>query len=510
MNVICIGCFFLQMLALGAEPADYFRIHVVDSTTGRGVPMVELRTTANQFFITDSNGYLAFNEPGLMNQEVFFHVRSHGYQFAKDGFGYAGKRVEIAPGGSVELKIERKNIAERLYRVTGYGIYRDSVLLGETPPIKEPLLNARVTGSDSVQMEEYAGRWFWFWGDTNWPRYPLGSFHVPGATSRLPGEGGLKPAVGIDLEYFTDENGFASRTAKMGDSGFTWLSGLMSFNDAAGSERMFAHFVCGVSDEKAMWKIIERGVMEWQPRTERFERVATWSMDGPFPDGAHTLLHDGYVYFCDPFPRWRVAANVAAVVDQSRYESFTCLAAGRRDKDESIDGKGGRVASFSWKQDTVTPGYRQVDRLVREGTMTREASPWALSDVASGDALLAHRGSVAWNNHRKRWVMIFGVSPDLGQIYYSEAKELSGPWIPARKIVTHNRYSFYNPVHHPELDQRNGREIYFEGTYTQSFSAAPVKTPLYDYNQIMYRLDLEDPRLRLTGNLEEPVGGGSR
>jgi hypothetical protein len=41
------------------------------------------------------------------------------------------------------------------------------------------------------------------------------------------------------------------------------------------------------------------------------------------------------------------------------------------------------------------------------------------------------------------------------------------------------------------------RQIYFEGTYTAAFSAATEKTPRYDYNQIMYRLALDDVRLRL-------------
>lgn len=39
--------------------------------------------------------------------------------------------------------------------------------------------------------------------------------------------------------------------------------------------------------------------------------------------------------------------------------------------------------------------------------------------------------------------------------------------------------------------------IYFEGTYTDFISGAPEKTPRYDYNQIMYKLDLDDPRLVL-------------
>ena len=39
------------------------------------------------------------------------------------------------------------------------------------------------------------------------------------------------------------------------------------------------------------------------------------------------------------------------------------------------------------------------------------------------------------------------------------------------------------------------QRIFFEGTYTTSFSGNPTPTPRYDYNQIMYRLELDDPRL---------------
>ncbi len=66
----------------------------------------------------------------------------------------------------------------------------------------------------------------------------------------------------------------------------------------------------------------------------------------------------------------------------------------------------------------------------------------------------------------------------------------------AVRIVTHDQYSFYNPVHHSFFDRDGGREIYFEGTYTKMFSGREVATPRYEYNQIMYRLDLADPKLR--------------
>ncbi|MGC1105028.1 MAG: hypothetical protein WA876_00680 [Candidatus Acidiferrales bacterium] len=52
-------------------------------------------------------------------------------------------------------------------------------------------------------------------------------------------------------------------------------------------------------------------------------------------------------------------------------------------------------------------------------------------------------------------------------------------------------------MQHSFFDQDGGRLIYFEGTYTLNFAAGDVPTPRYDYNQIMYRLDLGDPRLAL-------------
>ena len=89
---------------------------------------------------------------------------------------------------------------------------------------------------------------------------------------------------------------------------------------------------------------------------------------------------------------------------------------------------------------------------------------------------------------------VFGSSM-LGEVWYLESPTLIGPWNDARKIITHDNYSFYNVVQHPFFDQDGGRLIYLEGTYTRSFTNNPIATPRYDYNQVMYRLDLSDPRL---------------
>src|SRR5688572_20149751 len=95
---LCLGrCLF-------AGPADWFAIHVVDETTGRGVPLVTLTTTNHISHVSDSAGWIAFNEPGLMDREVFFTVAAPGYEVAKDGFGYSGVRLKPRLGEMGEVK----------------------------------------------------------------------------------------------------------------------------------------------------------------------------------------------------------------------------------------------------------------------------------------------------------------------------------------------------------------------------------------------------------------------
>src|SRR6266487_4551446 len=120
-----LSALFLLSSIGRAATNDYFKIAVVDEQTGRGVPLVELRTVNNISLWTDSNGISAFDEPGLMDQEVYFHVKSHGYEYPQDGFGNRGVKLKPTRGGTCQIRIKRLNIAERLYRVTGAGIYRD-------------------------------------------------------------------------------------------------------------------------------------------------------------------------------------------------------------------------------------------------------------------------------------------------------------------------------------------------------------------------------------------------
>jgi len=156
---------------------------------------------------------------------------------------------------------------------------------------------------------------------------------------------------------------------------------------------------------------------------------------------------------------------------------------------------------WSWRRDGEPLTGAAERALVKNGRIKQSEARFNPVDVETGKPINFHFGSVCWNAYRKKWVAI-GLQSGartsvLGEVFYSEADDPAGPWQRARKIVTHNRYSFYNPVQHEFFDEEGGWIIYFEGTYSETFSGNPFPTPRYDYNQIMYRLDLSDPRLRL-------------
>jgi len=507
----------IGLLAAAPQAAEYFAIEVIDDATGRGVPLVELRTVNDIRFVTDSSGVAAVAEPGLMDgPPVFFHVSSHGYEFPKDGFGYRGKALVVRAGESARLKIRRINVAERLYRVTGGGIYRDSVLLGRPAPISAPLLNARVLGSDSVVNAVYRGKIYWFWGDTNRPAYPLGNFNVPGATSLLPSEGGLDPRRGVDLDYFVGPDGFARPAAPVPGQGPTWIFGLVVLNDPApgrvgGRERMFA----GYSKIRPPLDTYERGLVEYNPATNTFEKSATYPLDASsYPTGQallHTVGGISYVYFATGYPMTRVRAEPEALTHPESFEAFTCLAPrSPTDRPRVVRADDG-APRWAWTSGApaMTPALQA--KLIRDGALKSDEGILQLRDATTGKPVSGHNGSVHWNAYRRRWVMIIceaGGTSFLGETWYAEADTPLGPWVYARKVVTHNKYSFYNPKQHPMFDQDGGRLIYFEGTYTHTFSGNDDATPRYDYNQVMYRLDLADPRLNLPVAIYRLAGGG--
>jgi hypothetical protein len=486
---------------------QYFAIEVVDEQTGRGVPMVELQTTSGTRYYTDSAGLVAFYEPGLMGRKVFFAVASHGYEFRPDGFGIRGVALDAEPGGSARLKIKRINIAERLYRITGQGIYRDTMLLGRKAPIAEPLLNAQVTGQDGILTAVYRGKLYWLYGDTNRLAYALGNFAMSGATTELPDR--IDPSVGFDLEYFVGQDGFSRPMAPMQGEGVVWLGGLVVLPDETGRERMLAFF----HRRRGLGAVLENGFVAYNDEKDVFEKIKDVPLNLPInPTGYPFRVRqdDGteYICFTAPYPSLRVRADWKAYLDLSSYESYTCLKPGSRaggKDDVQLDRDSDGKLIWAWKKGTPSLSPRTQRDLVAAGKMKRGQSPFRLQDAEGGEPVLLSNCSCFWNDYRKRYIMIASEvlgATVLGEVWYSEADRPEGPWVYARKIITHadkpgDAHDFYNPTQHPFFDRDGGRIIYLEGSYVNTFSGNRHPTPYYEYNQIMYRLDLADPRLQL-------------
>lgn len=490
-------CIFSSPFSFTAE-LPYFKIQVVDEKDGRGIPLVSLKTTNEIEYISDSNGLIAFYEPGLMDTDVHFMIFSHGYSYPKDGFGYEGVRLQTKSGGSAVIKLKRQNIAQRLYRITGQGIYRDSILLGEDVPTKQPLINGLVSGQDSTLSAIYNGKIYWFWGDTSRPAYPLGNFKTTGAVSSLPNDGGLPPDAGVDLRYFTNDEGFVKPVFSWDEPGLVWIDGVLTVKDPSGKEILMTHY----SWLQNMETLLEHGLAVFDDEKEEFVKLhefeleQTWQCPRYHPVKVTEPNGSEYFYFPGWFSMTRVKTDYESLLDPSHYEAFTCLEQGTafQGKDTKLTINNGKPV-YEWKIKTEPITGKQEKELVDAGIIKPEDTRFLPTGIESNKPVVIHGSSVEWNPYRQKWILIgteiFGSSV-LGEIWYAESDQITGPWRWAQKIITHKDYSFYNPRHHPFFDQKNGRIIFFEGTYTKTFSGTTIGTPRYDYNQIMYRLNLDD------------------
>jgi hypothetical protein len=428
------------------------RVEIVEAGSGWSVPLVELRTTHQMRFVSDNAGVIAFDTPELMGRETWFEVHGHGYEMPKDGFGYRGVRLKPESGKTLRVEVQRRIIAKRLGRITGAGMFAESQKLGRELDWPE----TGVLGCDSIQNAVYHGKMFWLWGDTTLAHYPLGIFDSTSATSAIQPLSSFEPPVRLKLDYFTNEKGQPRAVAKMPGSGPTWITAYVSLPDKTGTPRLVASYSKIIPPLEAY----EFGLCVWNDTTANFEPLrVVWTKSEPTPkrppapEGHPVFWKDEagreWVLFGDPFPRLRCPATFEAWQNSNTWEVLT---------------------------------------------------PQATLLSAVGKTVKPHSGSIAWNAWRQRWVAVFmetfGKPSAFGELWYAEAAAPTGPWGTAVKILSHDNYTFYNPRLHPEFTPTNSPVLLFEGTYTMTFADRPHPTPRYDYNQMLYRLDLDDPQLR--------------
>lgn len=491
----------------GGEVEPY-GIQVVDRQTGRGVPLVVLESVDRVRLVTDSGGWVAIDNRQWMGREIFLTISSDGYQFPADGFGFRGRKFKVQPGGREKIEIDRTMPAQRLYRITGGGIYAASDRLGERRDLPRPL--GDVVGCDSVLTVPFGDRLFWFWGDTLRPDYPIGgSFHMTGATTPLP-EGWNEPMErSIPLEYFTDENQRARPVAVMPGEGPTWLTAPAVLADPKGDRVLVAPYEKIRNGLEAYrW-----GFAIWDEGEGKFLPFRQWETRPTlFPSSQKHLWLDReqggkeYLYFCDPFPRMRVEATLESFVDPEKYEGYSCLLGETTGPSSTLDRDAMGHVRYGWRTGQRALEVQEEQDLLQSGKILPDEAHWQCIDASSGDRVTAHRGTLAWNPYLKRWLIVAnqidGHPSMLGELWIAVAPSMTGPWRYATKVITHQSMSFYNPKHHWLFDAREGKSIFLEGTYTQTFSRGAQAVPQYEYNQILYRLDLDDSRLLLPESME--------
>lgn len=447
--------FILLSLGMGVAPAadgGPCRIEIVEAGSGWPVPLVELRTTHQLRFVSDNAGVIAFDAPELMGRETWFEVLGHGYEVPPDGFGYRGVRLKPEPGTTLRVEVKRTIIARRLGRITGAGLFAESQKLGRELNWPE----SGVLGCDSVQNAVHRGKMFWLWGDTTLAKYPLGIFDASSATSAVQPLKNFEPPLRLKLDYFMNDQGVPRAVAKMPGDGPTWLTAYVSLPDQNGTPQLVASYM----KIKPPMDAYEWGLCVWNDTNASFAPLRLlWTKSDstpkppPLPDGHPVLWKDAsgreWVLFGNPFPVLRCPATFEGWQNSNTWEVLT---------------------------------------------------PPTVLAASAGRTVKPHSGSMAWNAWRQRWVTVFmeslGQPSAFGELWYAEAKAPTGPWGRAVKILSHDNYTFYNPRLHPEFTPTHSPVLLFEGTYTQTFADRPQPTPRYDYNQILYRLDLDDAALQ--------------
>ena len=547
---------------------NMFKITIVDGVTGRGVPLVQLRTSNYISWYSDSAGVVAFDEPGMLGMAVYFVVLTDGYEIVASAVlpntpgSEPGVLLRTVGGDSATITLRRTQPAERLYRLTGGGLYRDTLLTGGAAPVKEPQISKSSSiGQDSLMAIPFKKQVFWCFGDTECPAGPrdtdcqhYGRFTNCAVTVRSVGNGSVPPS----LDYFVSKNSRApgglgsdgrpnDALLKLWNPGSfvhpkamlagpqgqiynqsSWIGSMTVTKDAAGNDdALWVTYVCPWGGPDKIF-----GVAKWSEAQQVFlpEQGAAQKLRYSGAQVVQTLSPAdkaaGFIYYASAFAMSRVPANSSSIVNPSLYEYFSPCSAGASGCKSKMS-----AASWGWKKSNLDGGLSGVGYFnptaelgaIKAGLLPRAAARMQVHDKAHpfGGSLVLSRGSVNWNAHRSKYVLIaeqaqlnraapLGASRH-GEIFYCESSSITGPWTACTSVITHNQtgMSCYNPMQLAWLDEYGGARVYIACTFTAMASSTGGKTdrscraddyggvdcavavPRYEYNNLVFGLDVD-------------------
>jgi hypothetical protein len=274
----------------------------------------------------------------------------------------------------------------------------------------------------------------------------------------------------------------------------TWIGSMTVTKDSAGNdENLFVTYVCPWSGPDKIY-----GVAKWSETQQVFLPEPGAAAQQIRYSGAQVVQklspadeRSGFAYFASAFAMERVPASASSIVNSSEYEYFTPCGDGPNGCKKKMSSE-----TWGWRKsdlDGTGVGYFGAAAeltAVKDRLLPRDAARMQVHDTAHpfGGSLLLSRGSVNWNAHRSRYVLIAEqAQPDNtaplgpsrhGEIFYCESKAITGPWTTCTLIITHQQTgtSCYNPMQLAFLDERGGERIYIACTFTAMASSTSGKT----------------------------------
>jgi hypothetical protein len=476
---------FLTATGTLPAPGQMFTLLVLDGKTKRALPGAQV-IMPHRTYVTDSSGAAAIYETGVMNSHATVTLAADGYVTA------TGVSVDLTPGLTRQVTIDpdASQIAVRLYRINGPGIFRDRVLLGQS---SSQGLNADMISQDGPMTALYQGRVYWTFGDTNHESAGHSNYRGSAASSAIPVDAERWFPLGYVHQIDGREAAIAPVSEFDNDGALAWPGGLASVPDARGTERLYSTF--RIMNGKTGFDTLALGLGRYNDTTHVFERKLWFDLARPTQPGAHAFkVNDGAQSFLYYENLTRIPASEGGLLHPESYEAFTPLQPdGTAEHDDT-----GRIR-YRWRTQTAELGS---DNVAGSGASNGERLFGQLRD-ARLEPGAPHRVPIKasardYNPFRKRYVeVITEDQPNfvpLDATWYAEADTPMGPWVYARRITGAGSRSIYNPTIAPF--RNNDAQILFAAVYAAPFIPAPP-LPYYNYSVVMHMLDVNDLRTAL-------------